>query len=112
MLDENIDILALETVQFAIHQSQVTTVAVSTDGAERTEVGQLFSHFRHAVDHGGEHGKRRLVGGQHLEIGSFVAADVGQFAFVHGSLDFVDVPAFVFLGGGGDGVKRADGIDE
>ena len=37
MLDEHINILALETVQLAIHQAQVTAVAVAADGTERAD---------------------------------------------------------------------------
>ena len=45
MLDEHVDILALEAVQFTIHQSQVAPVAVTTDSTERTESSQLLGHF-------------------------------------------------------------------
>ena len=37
MLDEHIDILALEAVQFAVHQAEVTAVAVAANGAEGAE---------------------------------------------------------------------------
>ena len=45
MLDEHIDILALESVQFAIHQAQVAAVAVATDSTERAESLKLLSHL-------------------------------------------------------------------
>ena len=45
MLDEHIDIFTLEAVEFAIHQPQVTTVAVATDSPERTESSQTLCHF-------------------------------------------------------------------
>ena len=37
MLNEHIDILALETVQLTIHQAKVSPVAVATYSPERTE---------------------------------------------------------------------------
>ena len=45
MLDEHIDILALKTIQLAIHQSQVATIAITTNSTERTESSQLLSHL-------------------------------------------------------------------
>ena len=37
MFDEYVDILTLESVQFTIHQPQITAVAVATDSPERSE---------------------------------------------------------------------------
>ena len=49
MLDEHIDILNLETVQFSIHQPEVAAVAIATDRTERSEGRQLLSHL-HTAD--------------------------------------------------------------
>ena len=45
MLNEHINIFALKAVQFAIHKSQITTVAVAADGTEWAESRQALSHF-------------------------------------------------------------------
>ncbi len=49
MFDEYIDILALESVQFTIHQPQVSAVAIATDSPERTEGSQFLCHL-HTTD--------------------------------------------------------------
>ena len=49
MFDEYIDILALEPVQFSVHQPQVSAVAVTIDSPERTKGSQFFSHL-HITD--------------------------------------------------------------
>ena len=49
MLDEHIDILHLETVQFTIHQPQVASIAITADSTERTESSQFLSHL-HTTD--------------------------------------------------------------
>ena len=49
MLDEHIHILDLESVQFTIHQPQITTIAIATDSPERTESSQFLSHL-HTAD--------------------------------------------------------------
>ena len=49
MLDKHVDILDLETVQFTIHQPQISAVAVTTDSPERTEGRQFLRHF-HITD--------------------------------------------------------------
>ena len=48
MFDQHIDILALETVQFAIHQSQVASVAVAADSSQGTILSQFLSHLQRA----------------------------------------------------------------
>ena len=45
MFDKHIDILTLESVQFTIHQPQVSAVAIATDSAEWTEGSQLLCHL-------------------------------------------------------------------
>ena len=45
MFDKHIDILALESVQFTIHQPQITAVAIATDSAEWTEGCQFLCHL-------------------------------------------------------------------
>ena len=49
MLDEHIDILALETVEFTIHQAQVAPIAVATNSPERSEGCQFLGHL-HTAD--------------------------------------------------------------
>ena len=49
VLDEHVDILALEPVQFTVHQPQVPAVAVATDSPERTE-GSQFLCYLHTTD--------------------------------------------------------------
>ena len=48
MLDEHVNILAFETVQFAIHESQITSVAVATHSPKRAKSRQFISHFHRA----------------------------------------------------------------
>jgi hypothetical protein len=45
MLNQHIYILALKSVQLAIHQSQVSPIAVTADSAEGTECSQLLGHL-------------------------------------------------------------------
>ena len=49
MLDEHINILALETVLFTIHQPEVATVTVATYSPERTE-GSKFLRYLDTTD--------------------------------------------------------------
>jgi hypothetical protein len=49
MLNQHIYILALKTVDLTIHQSQVASVAVTTDSPERTELSQPVGHL-HTTD--------------------------------------------------------------
>ena len=49
MFDEHIHILALEAIQFTIHQSEVTPVAVAADSTERTESCKFLCHL-HTAD--------------------------------------------------------------
>ncbi len=49
MFDEYVDILTLESVQFTIHQPQITAVAVATDSPERSE-GSQFLCYLHTTD--------------------------------------------------------------
>ena len=49
MLDEHIGILTLEVVQLAIHQPQITPVAVAADSPERSEGSQFLCHL-HTAD--------------------------------------------------------------
>ena len=48
MLDQHVNILTLEAVEFAVHQPQVATVAVAADGTERAERCQPFCHLNGA----------------------------------------------------------------
>jgi len=48
VLDEDIDILTPEAVQFMIHQAQVATVAVAADSPEGSELSQFLCHFERA----------------------------------------------------------------
>jgi hypothetical protein len=45
VLDEHVNILTLEAVQLAIHQSQVAAVAVATDSPQWPESGKPLCHF-------------------------------------------------------------------
>ena len=45
MLDEHIYVLALKTVQLAIHQSEITPVAITAYSAEGTEGSQSLRHL-------------------------------------------------------------------
>jgi hypothetical protein len=45
VLDKDIDILAFEAIQLTIHQSQVTTIAITTYGTEGTKLGKSLSYF-------------------------------------------------------------------
>ena len=49
MFDEHIDILALKSVQFTVHQPQVSAVAVTIDSPERTKGSQFLCHL-HITD--------------------------------------------------------------
>ena len=45
MFDEHVYIFTLEPVQFTIHQPQVPTIAVATDGTQRPEGCQFLCHL-------------------------------------------------------------------
>ena len=45
MLYEHVDILDLEPVQLAIHQPQVSPVAIAADGTEGSEGGEFLGHL-------------------------------------------------------------------
>ena len=45
VFNQHIHILALETVQFPVHQSEVTPVAVAADSPERPEGSQFLGHL-------------------------------------------------------------------
>ena len=49
MLDEHIGVLAFEAIQLTIHQSQVATIAVATDGPQRSKRRQPVCHL-HGAD--------------------------------------------------------------
>ncbi len=49
VFDEHVDILYLKTIKFAIHQPQVTAVAIATNGTERSERCQFLCHL-HTAD--------------------------------------------------------------
>ena len=48
MLDEYIDILALEPVQLAEHQAEIAAVAIATDGTKRAKVDKFLGNLYRA----------------------------------------------------------------
>ena len=45
MFDQHIHIFALESVQFTIHQSEITTITVAIDGSKGSEGSQSLCHL-------------------------------------------------------------------
>ena len=45
VLDEHVDVFALEAVQFAVHEPQVAPVAVAAHGAQGSERRQFLGHL-------------------------------------------------------------------
>ena len=48
VLDEHVDILTFETVQFAVHEPQIASVTIATDSTEGTKGRQALSHLYRA----------------------------------------------------------------
>ena len=95
MLDEHVDVLTLEAVQFPIHQPQVAAVAVATDGAQGPERRQPLGHLYGADVAGMPY----LVAG--LEIMQVflvpVAMCVAQYAYLFHCFTFYWLTAWLFI---------------
>jgi hypothetical protein len=45
MFDKHIDILAFKAIKFTVHQTQVTSITVTTDSTKWTELCQAVGHL-------------------------------------------------------------------